>query len=95
VDADIAVKGGFMSNPVVRISLAAVLAVCSWGSRVDAQGVITHPYPGITYITRTESLPSFQCPGCPARVTATTKDLADNVRTLTTQCGVSHDRGKN
>ncbi|HEX2454833.1 MAG TPA: phosphodiester glycosidase family protein [Vicinamibacterales bacterium] len=55
-----------MSNQVVRISLAAVLAVCSWGSKVDAQGVITHPYPGITYITRTESLPSFQCPGCPA-----------------------------
>ena len=54
-----------MSRRVVRVALAATLALCSWGSRIEAQGIVTHPYPGITYITRTESLPAFQCPGCP------------------------------
>jgi len=45
-----------------------VAATLVWGShcRLEAQGVVTHPYPGITYITRTESYPSFRCFGCPA-----------------------------
>ena len=54
-----------MSNRVVRVMLVA-LVVSGWGSRLSAQGTVTHPFPGITYITRTESLPSFRCPGCPA-----------------------------
>ena len=54
-----------MSNRVVRVMLVA-LVLSGWGSRLSAQGTVTHPFPGITYITRTESLPSFRCPGCPA-----------------------------
>ncbi len=53
-----------MSYRVVRVVLAAALALVGWGSSLQAQGAVTHPYPGITYITRTDSLPPFQCPGC-------------------------------
>lgn len=55
-----------MRHQFVSVILAAVLAVCVWGSRLDAQGVVTHLFPGITHITRTESLPAFRCPGCPS-----------------------------
>jgi hypothetical protein len=55
-----------MSNRVVRLSLAVGMLVCGGRSTLEAQGVVTHPFPGMTYITRTESLPSFRCPGCPA-----------------------------
>ena len=54
-----------MSYRVISLSLAAGLTFHCWGSTLEAQ-VVTHPFPGITYITRTESLPAFQCPGCPA-----------------------------
>jgi len=46
--------------------MLVALVVSGWGSSLAAQGTVTHPFPGITYITRTESLPSFRCPGCPA-----------------------------
>jgi hypothetical protein len=55
-----------MFNRVVTLSVAAGLLFCAGASTLEAQPVITHPFPGITYITRTISLPSFQCPGCPA-----------------------------
>src|SRR5712691_5983885 len=51
----------------VRVSLAAVLAVYGWAVRVQAQTqtvTTTHPFPGITYIKRTDWLLPFQCPGC-------------------------------
>jgi hypothetical protein len=50
----------------VTTALTVVLASCGWVGSLGAQGVATHPYPGITHITRTDSLPSFRCPGCPA-----------------------------
>jgi hypothetical protein len=55
-----------MSYRVVTVIIAALLACGGWGSTLQAQGVVTHPFPGITQITRTESLPAFQCPGCPS-----------------------------
>ena len=48
-----------------RLAFALFVALVSI-VRLDAQGVVTHPFPGITHITRTDSLPSFRCPGCPA-----------------------------
>ncbi|MGE5815081.1 MAG: hypothetical protein ACM36C_11380, partial [Acidobacteriota bacterium] len=53
-----------MSRRLVGVLLAAVFIFWGCGSALQAQGVVTHPYPGITYITRTDSLPPFQCPGC-------------------------------
>jgi hypothetical protein len=53
-----------MSRRFVYVLLVAVFIFCGCGSALQAQGVVTHPYPGITYITRTDSLPPFQCPGC-------------------------------
>ena len=55
-----------MSHRAVRVSLVGVLAVCGWAYEVEAQTVTTNPYPGITYIKRTETMPYFRCPGCPA-----------------------------
>jgi len=55
-----------MPYRAVHVILAAVLAVCGGASGLQAQTVTTHPFPGITHITRTESLPAFRCPGCPA-----------------------------
>ena len=55
-----------MSYRAVSVILAAVLAVCGWASRLQAQPVVTHPFPGITHITRTDAMPYFRCPGCPA-----------------------------
>ena len=52
-----------MSNARRAIALAAV-AVCGWSSGVRAADV-THPYPGITHIKRTDTMPFFRCPGCP------------------------------
>ena len=54
-----------MSHRNACVVLAAALAVCCWASGLQAQPVVTQPYPGLTLITRTESLPPFQCPGCP------------------------------
>jgi hypothetical protein len=42
-----------------------VLALCAGASTLEAQPVVTNPYPGITHITRTETMPYFRCPGCP------------------------------
>jgi hypothetical protein len=51
----------------MRCCLAsAVIVALAAVAHLDAQGVVTHPFPGITHITRTDSLPSFRCPGCPA-----------------------------
>jgi hypothetical protein len=46
--------------------LGVLVAVYACGSRLDAQGVVTQLFPGITHISRTESLPAFRCPGCPS-----------------------------
>jgi hypothetical protein len=46
------------------IGVAAV-ALCAGSSSLHAAEVVTHPYPGITHITRTETMPFFRCPGCP------------------------------
>src|SRR5262245_40207643 len=59
-------EGEAMFNRVVTVSVAAGLLICGGTSTLADQPVITHPFPGITYITRTESLPPFQCFGCPA-----------------------------
>jgi hypothetical protein len=56
-----------MSCRALKGILAAVLAACGWAVRVQAQTqtvTTTHPFPGITYIKRTDWLPPFQCPGC-------------------------------
>ena len=55
-----------MSNRFVSLIFVAAVAVGGADSRLEAQGVVTHPFPGITHISRTESYPAFQCPGCPA-----------------------------
>src|SRR5713101_5578321 len=52
-----------MSYRSVRVILAAVLAVCGWASGLQADDE-THPFPGITHITRTKEYPAFQCFGC-------------------------------
>src|SRR5262245_60380718 len=59
-------EGSDMSRRVLGVILVVAFAVCDWSPRPAAQGVITHPFPGMTHITRTDSLPSFRCPGCPA-----------------------------
>lgn len=46
--------------------LVTLLTSCVFVAGLEAQGVVTHPFPGITHITRTDSLPSFRCPGCPS-----------------------------
>ena len=43
-----------------------VLDGCCVDLGLQAQPVVTNLYPGITHIARTESLPAFQCPGCPS-----------------------------
>ena len=56
-----------MPGRALRVILATVLAVCGWAVRAQAQTqtvTTTHPFPGITYITRTDWLQPFQCPGC-------------------------------
>jgi hypothetical protein len=56
-----------MSCRVLKVILAAALAVCGWAVTVQAQiqtVTTTHPFPGITYIKRTDWLLPFQCPGC-------------------------------
>jgi hypothetical protein len=56
-----------MSYRRVGVILAAALAVGGWAVSVQAQTqtvTTTHPFPGITYIKRTDWLPPFQCPGC-------------------------------
>jgi len=56
-----------MSYRRVGAILAAALAVCGWTASVQAQTqavTTTHPFPGITYVKRTDWLPPFQCPGC-------------------------------
>jgi Phosphodiester glycosidase len=55
-----------MSHRLVGLLFLAALAVDRAECRLEAQGVVTHGFPGITHITRTESFPSFQCPGCPS-----------------------------
>jgi hypothetical protein len=55
-----------MSRRLVGSMFLVALAIGGAESRLGAQGVVTHPFPGITHITRTESYPSFQCPGCPS-----------------------------
>ena len=55
-----------MSSQTIRVILAAAFAVGAGASGLRAQDVETHPFPGMTYIKRTLSLPPFQCPGCPA-----------------------------
>ena len=55
-----------MSQRVSSLIFAAVLVIGGATSTLEAQGVVTHPFPGITHITRTESFPPFQCPGCPS-----------------------------
>ena len=55
-----------MSSRTIRTILAAVLAVGAGATGLQAQDTETHPFPGMTYIKRTLSVPSFQCPGCPA-----------------------------
>jgi len=55
-----------MSSRTIRTILGAVLAVGAGASELRAQDIETHPFPGMTYIKRTLSLPPFQCPGCPA-----------------------------
>lgn len=47
-----------------RSGLLAVLFILVMVSPAVAQPVVTHPYPGITHITRTETMPFFRCPGC-------------------------------
>jgi hypothetical protein len=46
--------------------LVAVVGVCGFPLNLEGQAVVTQPFPGITHIRRTDSLPSFRCPGCPA-----------------------------
>lgn len=53
-----------MSPRAGRTIVMVALAVCCWSSGVGAADV-THPYPGITYIKRTDTMPFFRCPGCP------------------------------
>jgi len=53
-----------MTSRTPRLILVAVLGVCGGASALRAQPV--EVFPGITHITRTLSLPSFRCPGCPA-----------------------------
>ena len=53
-----------MSHPARRAIVFAAVALCGWSSGVGAADV-THPYPGITYIKRTDTMPFFRCPGCP------------------------------
>ena len=53
-----------MSCPKVR-ALFVVLGLCAGASGLHAQTVTTNPFPGITHITRTETMPFFRCPGCP------------------------------
>jgi len=55
-----------MSHRLIGLMFLAALAIDSAVCRLEAQGVVTHEFPGITHITRTESYPSFQCPGCPS-----------------------------
>jgi hypothetical protein len=54
-----------MSYRAGRLILASALALLGW-TAAEAQTVVTPLFPGITHIRRTEQLPSFQCPGCPA-----------------------------
>jgi hypothetical protein len=55
-----------MSHRAVGAVLVTGLTVCGWATGLEAQPVVTHPFPGITYIKRTDSLLPFQCPGCGA-----------------------------
>lgn len=54
-----------MSRRAFMVVSSACLLGAVWTS-AQAQPVVTQVYPGITHITRTESLPSFRCPGCPS-----------------------------
>jgi hypothetical protein len=56
-----------MPYRAVLFILSAILAFGfgGWGSTLGAQEVVTQAFPGITHISRTLELPSFQCPGCP------------------------------
>ena len=55
-----------MRSRLVSALVTAVLVSCAYSCTLEAQTVVTHPYPGITYIARTDFLPPFQCPGCPS-----------------------------
>ena len=39
-----------------RAATLAVLAVCGWSTAAGAVDVVTHPYPGLTLIKRTEQM---------------------------------------
>ncbi|HEV7500195.1 MAG TPA: phosphodiester glycosidase family protein [Vicinamibacteria bacterium] len=54
-----------MSRQTIRVMLAAVLAVGTGASALQAQDSETNPFPGLTYIKRTLLLPPFQCFACP------------------------------
>ncbi len=54
-----------MSYRAARLIVASGLALYG-AAGVEAQTVVTPLFPGITHIKRTEQLPPFQCPGCPA-----------------------------
>ena len=53
-----------MAHRFVSLMFVAALALGEADSRLEAQGVVTQTFPGITHISRTESYPAFQCPGC-------------------------------
>jgi len=56
-----------MLGRAVKVILAVVAVVGGGAVGVEAQTqtvTTTHPFPGITYIKRTDWLPPFQCPGC-------------------------------
>lgn len=53
-----------MSCRVRVVLAAAVLAICGAAVTLEAQTTVTQVYPGITIVSRVETMPFFQCPGC-------------------------------
>lgn len=45
-----------MSHRAGRAIVAAAVAACGWASGLRADEVVTHPYPGITHIRRTDAM---------------------------------------
>jgi len=46
-----------MRNRAGRILVAALLAACLWSAELRGAEFVEHPFPGITYITRTDTSP--------------------------------------
>jgi hypothetical protein len=48
--------GGVMERRACRGFVAAAFAVCGSSAELRAAEVVTHPYPGITHIRRTDAM---------------------------------------